>query len=363
MIDIPFLDLKRVNERWAGEIRAAMWNVIERGIYVAGPEVKLFEEDFARYCGTRFCIAVGNGFDALRLLLQASGLRPEDEVLVPANTFIATILAIAAAGLKPVLVEPDPLTFLLDPTNASACITTKTRAILAVHLYGSCAGIEALRDLALRHGLLLFEDAAQAHGATSGDTAAGAFGVAAGFSFYPTKNLGGLGDGGAVTTSDGRLMEDLRALREYGSDRKNEHRLLGCNSRLDELQAAILRMKLPHLDEDNRRRREIAALYREHIRNPRIVLPTAPQPSSHVWHLFVVRTDDRAALMDHLGRRGIGAAIHYPVPPHHQRALAAFHGLSLPATERLHREVLSVPLHPALSEEDTTRIVEALNDF
>jgi dTDP-4-amino-4,6-dideoxygalactose transaminase len=318
---------------------------------------------FARYCDTRHCIAVGSGFDALRLLLQASGLRPDDEVLVPANTFIATILAIVAARLKPVLVEPDPLTFLMDPVHASGCITARTRAIMAVHLYGRCAGIEAVRDVALQHGLMLFEDSAQAHGASSGDTKAGAFGIAAGFSFYPTKNLGALGDGGAITTSQDRLMEDLRALRDYGCDRKNEHRLAGCNSRLDELQAAVLRVKLPYLDEDNRRRREIAAVYLEHVRNPRIVRPAAPEGSGHVWHLFVVRTHDRDALRSHLERLGIGTAVHYPVPPHRQRALAGFRDVSLPVTDRLHREVLSVPLHPALTDGEVARIVEALNEF
>jgi dTDP-4-amino-4,6-dideoxygalactose transaminase len=361
--DIPFLDLRRVNARYADAMRAAIATVLERGTYVAGPEVDLFELDFARYCGASYCVAVGNGFDALRLQLQASGLRPGDEVLVAANTFIATILAIRAAGLRPVLVEPDPSTFLLDPAHVSRCITAKTRAIMAVHLYGSCAGIEVVRDCALEHGLMLFEDAAQAHGASCGGTRAGAFGTAAGFSFYPTKNLGALGDGGAIVTSRRELMEDLRALRDYGADRKNEHRLAGWNSRLDELQAAVLRAKLPRLDEDNQRRREIAFTYLDNVRNPKITLPAAPEPASHVWHLFVVRAADRAGLRRHLERRGIGTAIHYPVPPHRQRALAAFNDMSLPVTEQLHQEVLSVPLHPALTDEEVERIAQALDDF
>ena len=363
MRDIPFLDLGLVNARRSDEIETAMRAVIQRGVYISGPEVERFEAAFARYCGTRHCISVGNGLDALRLMLQASGLQPGDEMLVPANTFIATILAVVANGLEPVLVEPDPLTFLVDPTQAAAAITSRTRAIMAVHLYGSCAGMDALRDLAARHGLMLYEDAAQAHGASSLGLKAGAFGVAAGFSFYPTKNLGALGDGGAITTDDDRLTEDLRALRNYGSDRKNEHRLLGCNSRLDELQAAVLYAELRYLDEDNTRRREIASVYLREIRNGKIVLPIAGEPLSHVWHLFVVRTDDRAALQRHLQGRGIGTAIHYPTAPHHQPALARFSGLSLPVTERLHKEVLSIPLHPALSDDDVARIVDAMNNF
>lgn len=337
--------------------------VMARGTYVAGPEVALFEEDFARYCGTRHCIAVNSGFDALRLLLQASSLHPGDEVLVPANTFIATILAIGAAGLTPVLVEPDPSTFLLDLAHASTRLTARTRAVMAVHLYGRCAGIEDVREFATRHGLLLLEDSAQAHGACVGGTKAGAFGVAAGFSFYPTKNLGAVGDGGAVTTSEDGLAHDLRALRDYGSDSKDDHRLAGCNSRLDELQAAVLRVKLPHLDADNRRRALIASVYLESMRNPAIVLPAAAERHSHVWHLFVVRARNRDALRSHLERRGIGTAIHYPVPPHGQPALGGLRDTPLPVTERLHREVLSIPLNAALTDAEVARIVEAINDF
>jgi dTDP-4-amino-4,6-dideoxygalactose transaminase len=381
---IPFLDLKRVNDLRAGEIAAAMAGVLDRGMFIDGPELAQFERAFAAYCGTRHCIGVGNGYDALRLMLRAGmlgeggtpRLRRGDEVLVPANTFIATLLAIVDAGLSPVLVEPDPATFLMDPTDAAALITPRTKAVLAVHLYGCCSGVAALRDLARKHGLLLFEDAAQAHGAVDGGIKAGAFGTAAAFSFYPTKNLGALGDAGAVTTDDDRLATDLRALRNYGSDRKNEHRLPGCNSRLDELQAAVLRVKLATLDADNRRRREIAAVYLEQIRNPRVLLPAAPaQPEAHVWHLFVVRTAERAALRRHLDDRGIGTAVHYPTPPHLQPALAepaaagawppplALRDVSLPVAERLHREVLSIPLHPALTDAEVERVVEALNTF
>lgn len=410
MPDLPFLDLKRVNERWAAEIDAALGAVRARGLYIDGPEVAQFEAAFAAYCGTRHCVAVGNGYDALRLMLRAAllragpsrasrwatvqpqaarspatGLQPGDEILVPANTFIASILAVMDAGLRPVLVEPEPATYLIDPADAAARITPRTRAILAVHLYGCCAGIGDLLALARDRGLLLFEDAAQAHGASNAGIKAGAFGAAAAFSFYPTKNLGALGDAGAVTTDDDDLAADLRALRNYGSDRKNEHRLIGCNSRLDELQAAVLRAKLAGLDADNARRRQIAAAYLERIRNPRIILPIAPaEPESHVWHLFVVRCPERHKLRRHLEDRGIGTAIHYPVAPHHHPALTdlsaaadigqtaagpggpapdSFRDLSLPITEQLHREVLSVPLHPALTDAEVERVVEALNAF
>jgi dTDP-4-amino-4,6-dideoxygalactose transaminase len=361
---IPFLDLKRVNDRYASQVTDAIINVRERGLHIGGPEVERFETEFAAYCGTRHCVAVGNGYDALRLMLRASGLQPGDEVLVPANTFVASILAIMDAGLQPVLVEPDPDTFLMDPSHAARCITSRTRAVLAVDLYGRCDGLKPLRELAAQHGLLLFEDAAQAHGASYEGAKAGSWGKAAAFSFYPTKNLGALGDAGAVTTDDDRLASDLRALRNYGAEHKNVHRLPGVNSRLDELQAAVLRVKLPYLDQDNARRRAIAHVYLEQVRNPQLCLPAAPSdPSAHVWHLFVVRCPRREALRHHLAARGIGTAVHYPTPPHHQPALAPLAHLSLPVTEQLHREVLSLPLHPALTEEQVTRVVEALNSF
>ena len=362
--EIPFLDLRQVNAARMDEIQRAIAAVASSGIFILGPELEAFESEFSAYCGTHHCIGVGSGLDALRLLLAASGLAPGDEVLVPGHTFIATILAIQAQGLRPVLVEPDPLTLLMDAEQAEKALTPRTKAIMAVHLYGQCTGIEGLRDLASRHGMMLFEDAAQAHGAMAGGRKAGAFGLAAGFSFYPVKNLGALGDGGAITTSDDALAGTARALRNYGSARKHEHRLAGHNSRLDEIHAAVLRVKLPHLDADNRRRREIAAAYLAGIQNDRLVLPAPPKhPESHVWHLFVVRSQDRAALQAHLGGRGIGTGLHYPLPPHHQEALSPFRSISLPVTERLHREVLSLPLHPALTDEAVERVVEAVNAF
>lgn len=361
---IPFLDLKRVNDRFAPQIAAAVARVLNSGRYLSGPEVERFETAFANYCGTRHCVAVGNGFDALRLMLRASALQTGDEVLVPANTFVASILAILDAGLRPVLVEPDPTTYLLDLRAAAAAFSERTRAILAVHLYGCCEGIGQLQDFASRYGLLLFEDAAQAHGAVEAGIKAGAFGRAAAFSFYPTKNLGTLGDAGAVTTNDDHLAADLRALRNYGAEVKDEHRLLGVNSRMDELQAAVLSAKLPLLDSENTRRREIAQYYLERVHHPEISLPRRPRESAaHVWHLFVIRCARRDALREHLRARGIDTAVHYPTPPHQQPALTAFRRLRLPVAEQLAREVLSLPLNPALTEEEVARVVEGLNSF
>ncbi len=362
--DIPFLELRQVNAAQMEDIQRALAGVAARGTYILGPELEAFEAEFAAYCGVRFCIGVGNGLDALRLMLAASGLQEGDEVMVPAHTFIATHLAVLSQGLQPLLVDPDPATFLLDAQRAQAALTPRTRAILAVHLYGRSDIADGLRELAARRGLLLFEDAAQAHGAVSSGRRAGSHGQAAAFSFYPSKNLGALGDGGAITTDDEALASTLRALRNYGSARKYEHRLAGCNSRLDEIQAAVLRVKLPHLDTDNRRRRQIAEAYLGGIRNPRVRMPSVPaEPESHVWHLFVVRCRERAALQAHLAKFGIGSAVHYPVAPHCQGALASLGRPSLPVTERLHREVLSLPLHPALSPAEVERVVAAVNAY
>ncbi len=377
--ELPFLDLKRVNARYEPALTLALAKVREQGLYVGGPQVAEFEAAFAAYCGTRHCVGLGNGYDALRLLLRASGLSLGDEVLVPANTFIASILAVLDAGLSPVLMEPDPSTFLLDPETVAAALTPRTRAVLAVHLYGCCAGIDVLREMAERHGLLLFEDAAQAHGAAWAGIKAGAWGKAAAFSFYPTKNLGALGDAGAVTTDDDCLAADLRALRNYGGETRELHRLLGANSRLDALQAAALLAKLPYLDQDNARRREIAHAYLERIQHPQVRLPARPpEPEAHVWHLFVVRSARRDALRAHLAERGIGTAVHYPTPPHQEPALAILgqepalarlgqrsspSDLSLPVTEQLAREVLSLPLHPALTEAEVERVIDAVNSF
>lgn len=364
---VPFLDLGEVNAPYAEELKAAASRVIDSGWYVLGEELHAFEREFAGYCGTTHAIGVGNGLDALSLILRAyldRGVLAEgDEIIVPANTFIASFLAVTANRLVPVPVEPDEASFNLDPTHVEAAIGPRTRAIMAVHLYGRLADMTALAEIARRRGLLLIEDAAQAHGASWHDHKAGALGHAAAFSFYPGKNLGALGDGGAVTTDDDELAADIRALRNYGSPEKYRHDRLGGNSRLDEMQAAMLRVKLPHLDADNARRRAVADAYRARIRHPHIHLPAAGAPGAHVWHLFVVRSARRQALREHLAAHGVQAQVHYPVPPHRQAAYASLRELSLPLTERLHAEVLSLPMAATLRNDQVERVVEACMSF
>jgi len=360
---IEHLNLGRLNQPHAEAIRRAVERVVASGWYVLGREGEAFEAEFARYCGAAHAVGVANGLDALTLLFRAYGFPPGSEVIVPANTYIASVLAVTNAGLVPVLVEPDEPTYTLDPRLVERHLTPRTRAILAVHLYGRCADMTTLGELARRHGLNLVEDAAQAHGATHGGQRAGNLGDAAGFSFYPTKNLGALGDAGAVTTNDEALAEKIRSLRNYGSREKyvNEH--AGVNSRLDEMQAAILREKLPHLDGENRRRRQLARFYLDTIRHPAIRLPPADAVESDAWHLFVIRHPARDRLAAHLVSRGVGSAVHYPIPPHHQAAYPEYRRLKLPITERIHREVLSLPLHPQLTDEEAERVAEAVNGF
>lgn len=366
-MEVPFLDLKEVHARYADELKAAAARVIDSGRYVLGEELDAFEREFATYCGMRHAVGVGSGLDALALILRGylglGALAEGDEVIVPGNTFIASFLAISGNRLVPVPVEPDPATFNLDPACVAAAIGPRTRAIMAVHLYGQLADMPALAALAKRHGLLLIEDAAQAHGATSGGRKAGAFGDAAAFSFFPAKNLGALGDGGAVVTCDARLAERVAALRNYGSDTKYHHLFQGINSRLDEIQAALLRVKLRHLDDDLARRRRVAQRYREGIRHPQILLPEVACEERHAWHLFVVRCHRRDALKQHLQAQGVQSQVHYPVPPHCQPAYAELCELRLPLTERLHREVLSLPLGPSLGDVAVERVIEACNAF
>ena len=366
-MEVPFLDLKEVHARYADELKAAAARVIDSGRYVLGEELDAFEREFATYCGMRHAVGVGSGLDALALILRGylglGALAEGDEVIVPGNTFIASFLAISGNRLVPVPVEPDPATFNLDPACVAAAIGPRTRAIMAVHLYGQLADMPALPALAKRHGLLLIEDAAQAHGATSGGRKAGAFGDAAAFSFFPAKNLGALGDGGAVVTCDARLAERVAALRNYGSDTKYHHLFQGINSRLDEIQAALLRVKLRHLDDDLARRRRVAQRYREGIRHPQILLPEVACEERHAWHLFVVRCHRRDALKQHLQAQGVQSQVHYPVPPHCQPAYAELCELRLPLTERLHREVLSLPLGPSLGDVAVERVIEACNAF
>lgn len=356
---IEFYDLRAVNDRHRAEIDAAITGVLDRGRLILGPETSAFETEFARFCGTRHAVGVGNGLDALSSILHGWGIGPGDEVIVPANTFIATVLAVSANGCTPVLADPDPDTMLLSPSTVESLITPRTRAVIAVHLYGRLCDMAALSVIADRHGLRLIEDAAQAHGAERDGRRAGAFGHAAAFSFYPTKNLGCLGDGGAVTTDDDELADRIRMLRNYGSPAKNLHEIKGVNSRLDELQAAVLRVKLRHLETDNARRRQIAARYGELLEGSTLTTPDGHAPD-HVFHLYVVRTAERDRVQAALSAAGIGSAIHYPTPPHRQPAYRELARAALPIADRLAAEVLSIPMHPALADSDVLHVAEVL---
>lgn len=363
----PFLDLQAINAQYRAELIAACTRVIDSGWYIGGKELSQFEQEFSAYCGSGHCIGVANGLDALILTLRAwlemGRLQPGDEVIVPANTYIASILAISANGLTPVLVEPNAASFNLCPVNARAAITNKTRVILPVHLYGQLADMPAIMTLAQEYGLLVLEDAAQAHGAAIGGKKAGSWGDAAGFSFYPGKNLGALGDAGAITTHDADLAQTLRALRNYGSHEKYKNLFKGVNSRLDEIQAAMLRVKLQHLELETQNRRMIAHVYLENIRNPAVQLPQLTSDEQHVWHLFVVRTSQRDALQKYLAKQGIQTLVHYPIPPHQQQAYQEWNARSYPLTEGLHQEVISLPMGPTLSQLEALRVVAAVNDF
>lgn len=362
---IDFLDLKATNAAYRDELVDACVRVIDSGWYIRGTEVEAFESEFADYCGTKYCVGVANGLDALTLTLRAwkelGKLEEGDEVIVPANTYIASVLAITENRLTPVLVEPDEATFNICPLNIEVAITPKTRAILPVHLYGQLADMPAIMDIAERHNLLVLEDSAQGHGASLNGRKAGSWGHASGFSFYPGKNLGALGDGGAVTTDDEDLARVLRALGNYGSHVKYENTYSGVNSRLDELQAAFLRVKLRNIDADIEKRRRVAEAYRSGISHPEIIVPRCAHSGSHVWHLFVIRTKRRAALQSHLSSQGIQTLIHYPIPPHLQKAFHQFDGKRLPLTEMIHQEVLSLPMGPSLCPYDIEYINSALS--
>lgn len=363
----PFLDLQSINAQYRAELIEACTRVIDSGWYIGGNELSQFEQEFATYCGSAHCIGVANGLDALILTLRAwlelGCLQPGDEIIVPANTYIASILAISANGLKPVLVEPDVASFNISPANARAAITAKTRAILPVHLYGQLADMPAIMALAREYGLLVLEDAAQAHGAAIGGKRAGSWGDAAGFSFYPGKNLGALGDAGAITTHDAELAQTLRALRNYGSHEKYKNLFKGVNSRLDEIQAAMLRVKLSKLELETQNRQALAGIYMKNIKHPVVQLPQVDNAEQHVWHLFVIRTRQRVALQQHLAEQGIQTLIHYPIPPHQQQAYQEWNGHGYPITEAMHQEVLSLPIGPTLSEDEALRVAAAVNGF
>lgn len=370
---IPFLDLKAVNAQYADEIKNATARVIDSGWYVQGNACKTFETEFASYCGVKYCIGVANGLDALTLIIRAYKemgiMQVGDEIIVPANTYIASILAISENGLKPVLVEPELATYNIDPTLIEEKITSRTKAIMAVHLYGQIAAMDEINSIAKKHNLKVIEDSAQAHGAIYNGKRAGNLADASGFSFYPGKNLGALGDGGAVTTNNEELADTIRALGNYGSQKKYENIYKGTNSRLDEMQASILSVKLRYLNTDTDKRRSIADYYMTHIKNDAITLPLsnhkvpATDYKSHVWHLFVIRTAQRDKLQKYLLDKGVQTLIHYPLPPHKQEAYKEWQTLNFPMTEKIHAEVLSLPISPVLSLSDASIIVDAINNY
>ena len=359
---VPFLDLRAAYLELEKELDEAVARVVSGGQYVLGDELASFEREFAEFVGVKHCVGVANGLDALRLSLKAMGVRPGDEVIVPSNTYIATWLAVSEIGARPVPVEPDPRTYNLDPARLEAAIGKKTKLILPVHLYGQPADMDAINEVAGRHGLRVLEDAAQAHGALYKGTCVGCLGDGAAWSFYPGKNLGAMGDGGAVTTDDDALAERVRVLRNYGSRVKYVNDVKGCNSRLDEIQAAVLRVKLEHLDSWNMRRSQTARAYSEGLRGCDLVLPYAPARCDPVWHLFVIRSRERNELQQRLTEQNVETAIHYPIAPHLQGAYKDL-GLkrgALPISEAIHDEVLSLPMGPHLTSRQVQSVVQAV---
>lgn len=364
---IKFLDLQKITAKYADEIHAAAKRVIDSGWYLQGKENERFEANYARYIGAKHCVGCANGLDALiwifRAYIELGIMAPGDEVIVPANTYIATILAITENNLVPVLVEPDESTLQIDDSKIEAAITPKTKAVCIVHLYGRCAYTEKIGELCRSRGLKLVEDNAQAHGCLFNGVKTGNLGDAAGHSFYPGKNLGAFGDGGAVTTNDPVLAETIRSLANYGSSKKYVFRYCGRNSRLDEIQAAILDVKLAHLDEDLAARKAVAKYYVEHIKNPKIRVPAVEDWDAHVFHLFPIFCKERDALQNFLTENGVQTLIHYPIPPHKQECYSAWNHLSFPITERIHAEELSLPMSPVMTPEEVQAVVEIVNKF
>lgn len=360
---IKFLDLHKINERYRNELDARIKEILDSGWYLQGKQNEEFSKHFAQFCGAKYALGVANGLDALNLIIKAYGFGPGDEIIVPANTYIATILAISENGCTPVLVEPDINTYGINPELIEEKITPRTKAIMVVHLYGQAVPMQKIWELAQKHNLKIIEDSAQAHGAEYQGRRAGNLGDAAGFSFYPGKNLGAMGDAGAVTTNDEVLYNKIKAIANYGSDRKYHHIYKGTNSRLDELQAGILDVKLQYLEADNNKRREIARYYRENIKNPLITLPQAYDEKAHVWHVFVVRVKERERFQQYLNDNGIQTVIHYPTAPHKQDAYKEYADLSLPITEQIHREVISLPISPVMTQEEIETVVRVVNEF
>lgn len=364
---IKFLDIQRINSQYEQELKEAANRVIDSGWYLMGKELETFEKNYAEFCGLKYALGVANGLDALRLIFKAyiemGVMQKGDEVIVPANTYIASVLAISDNGLIPVFVEPNINTYNLDSTKIEAAITSKTKAILTVHLYGQISIDHEMLDICKKHNLKLIEDGAQSHGALWNGKVSGGIGDAAGHSFYPGKNLGALGDAGGVTTNDETLAKTIEALRNYGSHKKYENIYQGLNSRLDEIQAAFLNVKLKYIQNDIEARRKVANYYLENIKNPSIILPEVLNVEAHVWHLFVIRTSKREKLQRYFMDSGIQTLIHYPIPPHKQNAYEEFNNLSFPITEQIHEEVLSLPIGPLISEKEALKIVSVLNLF
>lgn len=360
---IPFLELSAVNNRFRDQIETRFKKILDEGWYLQGEQNELFSKHFAEYCGTKYAIGVANGLDALNLIIKASGFGAGDEIIVPANTYIATILAISENGCTPVLVEPDLTTYNIDPDKIEAAVTPNTKAIMVVHLYGQAVQMQKVWEIARKYNLKVFEDCAQAHGAKYQGKRVGNLSDGGAFSFYPGKNLGCMGDGGAVVTNDEALYNKVKALANYGSDCKYHHIYKGTNSRLDEMQAAVLDVKLPHLDEDNARRREIARYYRDHITNPLIVLPQTYDEDAAVWHVFAVRTDERDRFQQYLTGNGVQTIIHYPTPPHKQNAYKEWANRSYPISEEIHRTIVSLPISPVLTNEQVKEVVRIINEY
>jgi dTDP-4-amino-4,6-dideoxygalactose transaminase len=365
---IKFLDLYKINQSHKKELLQAFERVLDSGWYILGNEVKSFEKEFAIYCGTKYAIGVANGLDALILIIRAykelGVFKDGDEIIVPSNTYIASILAISANQLVPILVEPNIQTFNLDSSLIESNITSRTVAILPVHLYGQLCDMEAINIIAKIHSLKVIEDCAQSHGAIDNlGKMAGNLGDVGGHSFYPGKNLGALGDAGAITTNDPNLAIAIKTLLNYGSEEKYKNKYKGLNSRLDELQAAILRVKLNKLTDDTKKRKKVAEKYLSGIKSDKIILPKVESNDAHVWHLFVIRTEDRNALQKYLNNHNIQTVIHYPIPPHKQEAYQELNGLKLPISEKLHKQVLSIPISPVMSNTEVDEVIKVINNY
>jgi dTDP-4-amino-4,6-dideoxygalactose transaminase len=362
-MQVPFLDLGGLHQSIRAPLDAAYHRVMDSGWFIMGSELEAFEAEFAIYCEVKHCIGVGNGLEALHLLLRAYGIGPGDEVIVPSNTFIATWLAVTQCGATPVPVEPDVATHNIDPALIGEAITSRTRAIMPVHLYGQPADMDPINELAAKHGIVVIEDAAQAQGARYKGRRVGSLGHAAGTSFYPGKNLGALGDGGAVLTNDDAVADKVRQLRNYGSKIKYQHDVAGYNSRLDEMQAAFLRVKLGVLDEWNALRRDVANMYSNLLADADIELPIVPGFAEPAWHLYVIRSKQREKLKQYLDQQGVATVIHYPIPPHRQRCYQTFAGRNLPIAEFLAEEVLSLPMAPGITLEELSLVTECIYGF